>query len=140
MRERFTNEEWALVRHIPVDAFIFVASADNKIDAKEHEEFLWTLEHGAEIPNPLHSEIASDIAAGGQVAITAEQQFIEAESVEDLEARINRSKAILKEKLTRDEYQAFLLSVLRSGVLVAGRRSRRKVFSIGSRRTSARKK
>lgn len=128
MRERFTDEEWKLVRHIPFDAFIFAALADKKVEEAEVAAFTETLEKAAALKDPLHREIALDWVASGLEAIGQELQFEMSESNDAMHVRFDRTKPVLKDKLTHDEYQSFVLSVTINGMAVAAASAGKKGF------------
>lgn len=119
MRERFTDEEWGLVRHVPWDAFILVALADKKVEDAEIAAFTETLDKAVTLTDPLHREIALEWAQSGGQAVGEELQFEMTESAAAMRTRFDRTKAVLKDKLTRDEYQGFVLSVTINGLAVA---------------------
>lgn len=120
MRERFTPDEWQQLVHIPVDAFLMVAMADKKVDKAELETFVETLVRASDLRNPLHRELALDVASKGAPGLLEEIAFEAQERTEEMLSRIERSKATLQAKLAPQEYQDFLGSVLTSAVAVAG--------------------
>ncbi len=119
MRERFTDEEWGLVRHVPWDAFILVSLADKNVEEAEVTAFTETLDRAVTLTDPLHREIALEWAQGGLEAMGDELRFEMTEKADAMRTRFDRTKAILKDKLTRDEYQGFVLSVTINGLAVA---------------------
>lgn len=126
MRERFTEEEWTLVRHVPFDAFMFGALADKKVEDAEVEAFTETLEKAAALKDVLHREIALDWVAGGLPAMGEELRFEMTESIDAMRSRFDKTKGILQDKLTRDEYQSFVVSVTINGMAVAAASSSKK--------------
>jgi len=128
MRERFSDEEWTLVCHVPVDAFMFAALADQKLDEKEIEAFVDTIANAPTIIDPLHREVALTFATRGAEAIGSELVFEATESLSAMDDRFERTKKLLKDKLTTDEYQSFLGSVVASGVMVAQASGKRHLF------------
>ncbi len=113
---RFTDEEWALVRHVPFDAFLLAALSDGELDPKEIEPFTDEIANAERLRNPLHREVASDIRAGHMPEELALQAR---ESATDMTARIEKTKTMLQEKLPRDEYQDFIGSCFVTGLKVA---------------------
>jgi len=129
MRERFTDDEWALVRHVPFDAFVLAALADKKVEPEEVAAFTKTLEMAPTLSDPLHREIAMDWVASGVDAIGEEVGWELRESGSDMLERNRRTKSMLKDKLTTDEYQSFVLSVTLSGMAVAAASTgKKKIF------------
>ena len=126
MRERFNPSEWSLVVHLPFDAFMFAAAADKEVDEKEVAAFLDTLRRASQIKDPLHREVAEHWAGGSAQTIGEELKFWMQESAADLHTRIERTKPILHERLTDDEYQNFLLSLTMSSLAVAAASSKKK--------------
>jgi hypothetical protein len=120
VRERFTDEEWRLVVHIPFDAFIFAAMADGNVEDTEVQAFVETLEKAPMIKNDLHREILLHHASSGAVGIGAEITFEMKESVAAMDERFARTKPILKQRLTATEYQEFFRSVFINALAVAG--------------------
>jgi hypothetical protein len=126
MRERFTEEEWGLVRHVPFDAFLFGALADQKIEDEEVAAFTQTLERAAALTDPLHREIALSYTGAGVADVGAEMRFQMGENAEEMSKRLDRTKAMLKEHLTGEEYQSFVTSVTINALLVAGASTKKK--------------
>lgn len=119
LRERFTAEEWELVRHVPFDAFFAAALADAKVQPEEVRVFTETLTQAATLKDPLHREVAVDIASSGPSGVEHELKFQVEESAGAGKARIDRTKRLLHEKLTRDEYQSFFVSLMLSAIGIA---------------------
>lgn len=110
MKERFTPDEWELVRCVPIQAFGIVAGADMQADQREFEEFAGRmLRGGMTYKDTLHREVAQEFAS------------------DDLSKRIEKAtqmeiggtKTLLRTKLTPQEYQSFLGSILIDAVAVA---------------------
>ena len=119
MREKFNDEEWALARHVPVDAFFMVALADSDLDEKETASFADELTHAEGLFDPLHREVAEDLdmARGGQ--LKQELEFQAGENASEMRARVEKTKVMLKGKLTPDEYQNFIASAVITGMKAA---------------------
>jgi hypothetical protein len=120
VKERFTDEEWRLVLHIPFDAFIFAAGADGNVEETEVKAFLQSLEKAPMLTNDLHREIALHHAATGTVGIGAEITFEMKESGSAMDERFDRTKRILKQRLTPAEYQDFFKSIFLHAIAIAG--------------------
>ena len=120
MKEPFTPEEWQVVRAMPIQAFIVVAGVDGTVDQKETKEFTDRLSRGAVgYRDPLHREIAHDLATGG---LTDALQAVG--TSDPAEAR-----RLLRKHLSGEEYEQFVASVFIDCLAVAnasGPRFRRK--------------
>ena len=116
-RERFSDDEWELVRHVPMDVFYMVAMADAELGAKEAEVLARELATAAELKNPLHRAIALDIGAGDH--LSEEVRFEAWQGGPDMKERMDRTKALLKDRLTPEEYASFFGSVLVTGIKTA---------------------
>jgi hypothetical protein len=125
MRERFTPPEWSLVVHIPFDAFLFAAAADNDVDEAEVGAFVDTLRRASEIKEPLHREVALFWARSPE-RIGEELKFQMRESATEMTGRIGRTKPILHERLSDEEYQSFMLSLTMSALAVAAASTKKK--------------
>ena len=110
MKEKFTQAEWLTLRPMPIQAFLLVAGIDGKIDEKETEEFADRCSRGAAgYKDPLHREIAQDLASGGfQAALEAAVKTDPGEV-----------KRILRKNLTGEEYERFVSSVFIDCLAVA---------------------
>ncbi len=126
MRERFTDEEWALIRHVPFDAFVFATLADKDVSEAEIAAFTEMIEKAATLSDPLHREIAVDWAAAGATAIGEEFKFELTESGSAMAERLERTKPALKDKLTTGEYQSFVRSVTVSCMAIAAASTKKK--------------
>lgn len=119
MRERFSDEEWALARHVPVDAFFMVALSDAKLEEKEIASFADELTHAEGMIDPLHREVAEDLDMGRGRQLQPELEFQAAENAAQMQVRIANTKTLLREKLTQDEYQSFIASAAITGMKAA---------------------
>jgi hypothetical protein len=123
-RKRFTDDEWALIRHVPVDAYLVVATAEGSLDSTAGRTFIGLPEL---IKNPLHRALAEEITVADSLTNELEFQMQEIGVVSGAERmrtpataiRLKATKAILKEKLTSADYQGFLASVGVSMYLLA---------------------
>ncbi|MGZ8567598.1 MAG: hypothetical protein ACXWXS_11165 [Actinomycetota bacterium] len=110
MKDRFTTEEWELVTCVPIQAFGVVAGADQQVEQKEFEEFSGRMVRGAlGYKDPLHRELAQDLISSDIPKLIQRST----------EADIGETKALLRSKLTPDEYQSFLGSVFIDSLAVA---------------------
>jgi hypothetical protein len=128
MRERFSDSEWQELLHIPFDGFLMVALADKKIEQEEVAAFVETIARASDLKDPMHRELAMDLASRGGVGISSEMSFEANETGPQMAARVERSKAVLKDKLTQEEYESFLGSVLMNAMAVAAATGKHRLF------------
>lgn len=115
MKERFTQEEWELLKILPFQVFIMVAAADGKVDKKEWAQQVENLRNAPFYKDELHRELFIDIASA-----EIDTPIKEAADVAKLTERTSRIKEILKQKLNPEEYQKFIASIFINGLQVAG--------------------
>jgi len=116
MKEKFTPAEWQDLKMLPFIVYRDVAYADEEADEREMRELDRSLRSAA---NPMLKELVMDVFRG-----TGSDPLIE--STDPLLAAmragpddLQRIKRLLREKLTTDEYQAFLASIFQEAVAVA---------------------
>ena len=61
MKEKFTQEEWELLKLLPFQIFVMVAGADQNIDEKEITQLHEDLKSAPFYKDPLHRELFVDI-------------------------------------------------------------------------------
>lgn len=113
MKEKFTEDEWKILKILPLIAPVLVAGIDGKIDEMEKAEMDKQLKEAVWLKDPLHKELLIDLGR-------SDLDFVleDAMSVPRSEF-ISKVKGILKSKLTTDEYQRFIGSMFISGIKVA---------------------
>jgi hypothetical protein len=114
MREKFTQEEWELLKLLPFQIFVMVAGADQNIDEKEITQLHEDLKSAPFYKDPLHRELFVDILTSDFKGLIQN-----AMDVSKLVERANQMKTALKQKLTSDEYQRFVASMFINGLKVA---------------------
>jgi hypothetical protein len=114
MKEKFTSDEWELLKIFPFQIFVVVAGADLNIDEKEIEQFNKDLHIAPFYKDPLHKELFIDILSSDITKLLKK-----AMDVSKLVEHVNKIKNILKAKLTIDEYQRFTASMFVNAVKVA---------------------
>lgn len=114
MKERFTAEEWSLLKTLPFHVFILVAGSDKKIDKKEKEQLKQHLESAPYYKDALHREVAVDILSSDMEGLIRQ-----AADFSQFAARASRIKEFLREKLSSDEYQRFVASLFVDGLKIA---------------------
>ncbi len=112
MKERFEATEWEQLKVLPFHLFRVTAIADGEIQKEEIQEFLKRLIGGAlGYKDRLHRELARDIVdsdVGELLKGTGEIGFDP-----------KRTKQVLKEKLTPDEYHSFVGSLFIDAINIA---------------------
>lgn len=114
MKERFTNEEWELLKFLPFQIFTLVAAADGNVDNKEIGTFLKQLESAATLKDELHRQLLVDLVREDH------QRFLEGSL--DMEKTMKSAeviKPILVDKLSSEEYQRFIGSLFVGGLHIA---------------------
>jgi len=114
MKEKFSQEEWELLKLLPFQVFYLVAGADGKIDQEEIGQLQKDLRDAPFYKDALHKELSIDILSSDIKALIRE-----AGDITKLAERTSQIKALLKQKLTPEEYQKFLGSMFMNGVKVA---------------------
>lgn len=135
MKDRFTPEEWHLLKLLPFLSYSFVCDSLSgvkrlKLDGA-HDVFRTWLGHPTVHADGFHREVALDTPQGEWDGLLAEAQDpfkIEASAVDGpvppggdvtlaIITRLLRIRGILSSKLIREQYEPFVLSVLRTSVL-----------------------
>ena len=114
MKEKFSQEEWELLKLLPFQVFYLVAGADGKIDQEEIGQLQKDLRDAPFYKDALHKELSLDILSSDIKALIRE-----AGDITKLAERTRQIKAFLKQKLTPEEYQKFLGSMFMNGVKIA---------------------
>jgi hypothetical protein len=114
MKERFTQEEWQLLKLLPFQVFVLVAGADGRIDKEEVAQLQKDLRDAPFYKDVLHRELFVDILSSDINALIKE-----AADATKLAERAGKMKAILQQKLTPEEYQRFVGSMFINGLKVA---------------------
>ncbi|HUU60775.1 MAG TPA: hypothetical protein VMX37_00070 [Acidimicrobiia bacterium] len=111
-RDRFSPEEWSLVMSVPFLFFGMIASADGTIDQAEAAELQRRMQGGAiGYKDPLHREVAAQFFS---TPVTLEELLRKAN-----QAGPEKVRDTLRKRLTDDEYQGYLSSVLIDSMGVA---------------------
>jgi hypothetical protein len=121
MKEKFTPAEWQELKMLPLIVYRDVAYADRNVDERETAELFRSLNTALWVRvNPMLKELIRDIILSdfGELTIAAIRA-----GPDDLQ----RIKGFLQEKLTTDEYQAFLEDIFQQAVGVARAEGRAKL-------------
>ena len=113
MKERFTTEEWDLLKLLQFQVFSLVAGADGRIDRKEQAELERQVRSGDFVADPLHRSLLTDLFQEGADA------YLPRTAPNRMPPTHDRVKATLRAHLSQEEYDSFLRSLFSSGVRVA---------------------
>jgi tellurite resistance protein len=111
-RDRFSAEEWSLAMSVPFLFFGMTASADGSVDQAEAAELQRRMQGGAiGYKDPLHREVAAQFFS---TPVTIDELLGKANAVGPEKVRDT-----LRKRLSEDEYQGYLGSVLIDAMGVA---------------------
>ncbi len=111
-RDRYSPDEWSLVMSVPFLFFGMTASADGSIDQAEAAEMQRRMQSGAiGYKDPLHREVASQFFA---TPVTLDELLAKANA-----AGPEKVRDTLRKRLSEDEYQSYLSSVLIDAMNIA---------------------
>jgi hypothetical protein len=111
-RDRFSPDEWSLVMSVPFLFFGMTASADGSIDQAESAELQRRMQGGAiGYKDPLHREVAAQFFS---TPVTLDELLRKANA-----AGPEKVRETLRKRLTTDEYQGYLGSILIDAMGVA---------------------
>lgn len=113
MREQFTEHEWELLKRLHFQVFGLVAGSDGVVDRKERSELERQLLTGEVVTDPLHRLLLTDLLkddSATRLSHVAPNRMPSAPKT---------IKAILRSRLTDDEYRSFIGSLFSSGLEVA---------------------
>lgn len=111
MIERFSPDEWELLKSIPMNAFLVIAGADGGLDANEAQTFMAEIGASTFLKDELHRELMAGMNDGFMSIMAAASEYTP-------ESR-ERMKALLRARLSTDEYQRFFASVFISAIGIA---------------------
>jgi len=121
MKERFKTKEWETLRRLPLLMFQFVSLADRQLQPEEVATFVSELHDGMKYKDPLHRELFLDLA---NPAVFKESYDIVMGPMTDSVAGIDKEfasvKKVLKKRLSAEEYHRFFVSLMGTGLKVAG--------------------
>lgn len=112
IRDRFEVEEWDLVRTLPLQVFGFVAGADGTIDRNEVNDLIDQIAIWQHLKSPLHGQILQTYADETDFWRILQHATSYADSLD----KAREIKAILKRRLSDDEYREFMASLFWSGL------------------------
>ena len=114
MKDRFSVQEWELLKYLPYQIFLLVAAADGHIDDRELEKFNVQMSELKQLKSELHRDLLTDfVQEGGNKDVR---------ELLDWENAINETdiiKPLLKDKLSETEYQEFVTSIFLNALEVA---------------------
>lgn len=120
MKDRFTSTEWAQLERLPPLLFVFVALADGRLQPEEAGKFAAEISDASRYRDPLLRDLLSGLShpAEFQTAFQA-VTGIAATSADAIDREIAGTKALLKGKLSDEEYHRFFYSLIGIGKMVA---------------------
>lgn len=135
MKGRFTTGEWAQLKRLPPLVFVFIALADGRLQAEEAERFAAEIAEASRYRDPLLRELLFDLSgpAEFQTAFDGVTR-ITSTSAEAIDREISGVKALLKGKLTDEEYHRFFFSLIGIGKMVAGAAGEKKRGAFGRKK------
>lgn len=112
MKERFTGDEWELLKVLPFQVFGLVAGSDGVIDRKERKALERQLRSAEVVANPLHRSLLHDI-------LLEDIRVHPSASPSRMPGVAKSVKAVLRSHLDEEEYRDFIDSLFLSGLDVA---------------------
>ncbi len=107
MKEKFDAAEWEELKLLPFMVFNVVAFADGNLDPKEVDEFSSRMMKSPLLIDPLHRELSMAIV-GSDIGDLQKRSL----DFSKLQDRFKAAKTTLRAKLTEEEYQRFVNSLL----------------------------
>lgn len=121
MKERFKTKDWETLQRLPLLMFQFVSLADRQLQPEEVSTFVGELQEAMKYKDPLHRELFFDL---GNPAVFKKAYDIVmgpmTDSVAGIEKEFAAAKKVLKKKLSAEEYHRFFVSLMATGMKVAG--------------------
>jgi hypothetical protein len=120
MKDRFTTTEWEQLKRLPPLVFVFVALADGRLQPEEASKFAAEISDASRYRDPLLRDLLSDLGRPTEFQTAFDGVTrITATSAEAIDREITAVKALLKGKLTDEEYHRFFFSLIGIGKMVA---------------------
>lgn len=113
MKDRFSDEEWHLLKFLPFQAFMLVAAADGVVDESEMGILSAQLREAATLIDPLHRALFVDLVQEDL------QEYVQGSTPDRFAESLDPMKALLRDRLSEEEYQSFVASLFASGLEVA---------------------
>ena len=101
----FSDEDWALLLYLPVDAYWLAAATGDGLDRSATAMFGRLLDGAYTLPNQLLATLVGDVASSGPAELL---RIVSVESPGARASRMARTKSILRQKLSPAQYQRFL--------------------------------
>ena len=114
-RARFPDQEWALVRTLPLQVFGFIAGADGKIDRDETNDLIDQIAEADSLPSPLHRAIMRSLSTERDFWSLLQHASNYTVSLE----KTREIKTLLKNALAPHEYNLFMQSLFWSALEIA---------------------
>jgi hypothetical protein len=121
MKDRFKSKDWDRLLRLPCLMFQFVALADRQLQPEEAGMFAGEVQDALRYKDPLHRALFTDLSNTETFKVVfGEATRITSDSVGAIEKEFQADKKILKKKLKDDEYNRFFVSLMGTGLKVAG--------------------
>jgi hypothetical protein len=138
MKDRFTTTEWGQLKRLPPLVFVFVALADGRLQPEEAGRFAAEISDAARYRDPLLRDLLSDLSRPTEFQTAFDGVTrITATSAEAIGREIATVKALLKGKLTDEEYHRFFFSLIGIGKMVADSAGEEKKGAFGHKKAQA---
>ena len=120
MKDRFTATEWGQLKRLPPLVFVFVALADGRLQPEEASKFAAEITDATRYRDPLLRDLLSDLGRPTEFQTAFDGVTrIASTSADAIDREITTVKALLKGKLTDEEYHRFFFSLIGIGKMVA---------------------
>lgn len=135
MKDRFTTTEWGQVQRLPPLVFVFVALADGRLQPEEASKFAAEISDASRYRDPLLRDLLSDLSRPTEFQTAFDGVTrIASTSAEAIDREITTVKALLKGKLTDEEYHRFFFSLIGIGKMVADSAGEEKRGGLGHKK------
>ncbi len=112
-RDLFSDEEWGLLKHLPFQAFLTVASADGEVDVKEVRTLATQMERASLLIDPLHRELMQELAGENHA------KYLSRVSTAELVRTSEIVRPLLRSRLSEEQYRGFIRSLFVASLKVA---------------------
>ncbi|MEE8346924.1 MAG: hypothetical protein V3S20_06225 [Dehalococcoidia bacterium] len=119
--ETFAQEDWQLLRNLVYLVFFTVAGADGEVSIREVRVFLGMMTSWMMNPDPLLRRLLKDMGETEEGGLAEYKRLLAAlqENPWSGPEALERAKSLLQGRLSPDEYQRFVGSLLLCGLWIA---------------------
>jgi hypothetical protein len=115
VKDKFTAEEWATLKLLPLQFVGFVILADGEIDDEEFSKLNEILRDAPFYRDPMHRELMLDLAQDRDLMNHFRESLVRDKIIRSAPV----AKALLRRKLTNDQYAAFTHSLISTAIEIA---------------------